>query len=319
MIPGPTPSKDWSTAALWLPFVMPLHATLSLILLLFPVAARCQWVPEKPLHAERTGTFQESRLTESSGVAVSRDNPGLLYTFNDSGNDPIIFITDLEGRAIAAIAVPGAKNEDWEAIALGPCGTTWCLYIGDTGDNHEHRRHAFIYRVPEPVRTGGVYTAYPTGFQAERLKIHYPDGPHDIEALLVTPRGNLILLTKGRSGPIQEFRVSAAAWTTDTSVTAESLGALPITPDRNLGRWVTDAALAPNGRDVVVRTYRELYFFTLDQSDGLTPGAPPRRCDLGDLEVQGEGVAWLDDRRLVLTSERAFLPAGTIHVVQCQY
>ena len=36
------------------------------------------------------------------------------------------------------------------------------------------------------------------------------------------------------------------------------------------------------------------------------------------LESQGEGVAWLDDERVVLTSERGVLGRGTVAVIRCR-
>ncbi len=92
------------------------------------------------LESRRTGTLRDRDLRESSGVAVSHRDPGVLWSINDSGNPATLFATDTLGRPLAAIAVTGAENVDWEAIAAGPCGTAGtCLYIADTGDNRERR------------------------------------------------------------------------------------------------------------------------------------------------------------------------------------
>lgn len=41
-------------------------------------------------------------------------------------------------------------------------------------------------------------------------------------------------------------------------------------------------------------------------------------CNVVGLEPQGEGITWLDDRRLLLTSEApAGTRAGPIHIVTC--
>ncbi|HTM01225.1 MAG TPA: hypothetical protein VL503_08890, partial [Candidatus Omnitrophota bacterium] len=67
---------------------------------------------------------------------------------------------------------------------------------------------------------------------------------------------------------------------------------------------------------VAVRTYREIYFLRL--ADGrLVPEDPPRACDTFGLQIQGEGVDWLDQHSLVLTSESAFLQGGTVAVITC--
>ena len=76
-------------------------------------------------------------------------------------------------------------------------------------------------------------------------------------------------MTKGRTGGIIHFRVPAAAWEARDTVTATRVQLLPIIPDQSAGRWVTDAALSPDGTRVAIRTYTELYLF---------PALPGGRC-----------------------------------------
>ncbi|MGH7704049.1 MAG: hypothetical protein ACREMO_13215 [Gemmatimonadales bacterium] len=281
-----------------------------------PLAAQTSWTFVRPERSSPPVFFQDTALSESSAVVVSRTQPGVLWTLNDSGNDPLLFAVDSLGRTLATFRVRGAVNEDWESLDTGPCGTTRCLYIGDTGDNQERRAWVVVYRVAEPAVRAGSAREGDTD-PAERLQVRYPDGPHDVEAMLVTRAGNLLLITKGRSGSILLFRVPASAWAGAGVVTAEALGRLSIIPDL-IGRQVTDAALAPDNRTVAIRTYREIFFFLRTKDDRLKATRPPVACDISGLEPQGEGVDWLDDRRLVLTSERSSAPAGSIHVVQCR-
>ena len=246
-------------------------------------------------------------------MAVSRTQPGVLWTFNDSGNDPILFATDTLGRDLGSFRVTGAGNEDWEAIRLGPCGRRRCLFIGDIGDNTDSRRDVVIYRVLEP-RAPRRATRSATE-RAVALHVRYPDGAHDAESLLVTGTGDVLILTKGGSA-VRLYRIRASAWRTAGTVTAESLGATPIVPERASFRLVTDAALAPDGVRVAVRTYREIFFLRLI-GGRLVPGDPPRACDTFGLQLQGEGVDWLDQHTLVLTSEKAFIQSGTVAVITC--
>ena len=121
---------------------------------------------------------------------------------------------------------------------------------------------------------------------------------------------------KGFSSPVRLYRVPAEAWSRGR-VVADSVGALPIDSGSGLGQLVTDAALAPNGLDVAVRTYLDIYFFRLGDDGRLQPAPDHRSCSVAGLESQGEGVAWLDDSTLVLTSERGYGPVGTISVARC--
>jgi hypothetical protein len=267
------------------------------------------WEMRHPLAPRHTGTFRNRRLNESSGVAASRRQSGILWTHNDSGDGAWLFATDTLGTDLGAFTVRGAENHDWEAIALGPCGSRSCLYMADTGDNGENRREVRIYRVPEPILPARSQTD-----PAEVLELRYPDGARDVEATLVAGDGTLILVSKGRHGPARAYRVPASAWTKHGTVMAHELGPLPLETG-GLGNYVTDAALSPAGDRVVIRTYLAVYLFTLTKQGALIPTGVA--CDTAGLQLQGEGVSWLDDRELVLTSEGGFGGQGTIVVMAC--
>jgi hypothetical protein len=259
--------------------------------------------------------FQDRRIGESSGVIASRKHPGLLWTINDSGGDPVLFLTDTTGASLGAFTVSAATNVDWETLGRGACGEGECLFIGDTGDNGERRRSVTLYRVPEPSPLSPPRDAMVAGTLA--VQVEYPDRPHDVEALYVEPGGDVVLVTKGRRSGILTFRVPSRSWTTGGAVRAERLDSLPIEASLPLGRAVTDAAISPDGRTVVVRTYRELWFFSRAADGHLTldPGRPV--CDVTGLQRQGEAVDWWGGDWLVLTSERGSARAGTIVLVQC--
>ena len=286
-----------------------------------PGARQTRWRYEQPIANPRTIPFANRLLTESSGVAVSRSQPGVLWTLNDSGNDPLLFATDTLGRDRGTFRVTGARNEDWEAIRVARCGARSSVYIGDIGDNVEGRHDIVIYRVPEPTvpaaggsRPGDRPATRPTT-RATALRVRYPDGPHDAESLIVTPAGDLLLLTKsGRA--IRLYRVPASAWGAGRTAVADSLGVIPIVPETASFRLVTDAALAPDGLRVAVRTYREIFFLRL-RNGHLQPDDPPRACDTFGIQLQGEGVDWLDRHTLVLTSESAFIQRGSVAVISC--
>src|SRR3954465_5904713 len=60
-------------------------------------------------------------LRESSALAMSASRPGVLYTINDSGNEPILFALDTTGSDRGAWRVKKSTNVDWEALAIGAC------------------------------------------------------------------------------------------------------------------------------------------------------------------------------------------------------
>ncbi|HSE53185.1 MAG TPA: hypothetical protein VLB00_13410 [Gemmatimonadales bacterium] len=269
---------------------------------------------QRPTFGGPPQPFQDRRIRESSGVIASRKHPGLLWTMNDSGGDPVLFLTDTSGASLGAFTVSAATNIDWETLGRGRCGEAECLFIGDTGDNSERRRSVTVYRIPEPAPLNPPRDAVVDG--AGAVRVEYPDGPHDVEALYVEPDGSVVLVTKGRSRGILTFRVPARAWT-GGSARAERLDSLPIAASLPMGRAVTDAAISPDGRKVVVRTYRELWFFTRENDGHLTLDPARPVCDVTGLQRQGEAVDWWDGDRLVLTSERGTARDGTILLIQC--
>ncbi len=269
-----------------------------------------------PVVAVRTGGVRAAGLLESSGVAVSRHAPGILWSHNDSGDGPFLYAIDSTGRRHAKFRVTGARAVDWEDLALAACPPgTWpervCLFVADIGDNDERRPHVVLYAVPEPaVVTGpGIRQTEP----ARALRVRYADGPRDAEALVADPQGRLFIVTKGRSGPILRYAIPAALWGAD-STTVITADTLPIRPQPLIGRWITGGAMSPDGGRVVLRTHTELYRFRVEGDQWLPDGSA---CWVGGLEPQGEAVDFLADGRLILTSERAFAADGAITIVHC--
>lgn len=267
------------------------------------------------------GTIQSPRLRESSGVAVSRTHAGVLWSHNDSGDGPFVYALDLQGRDLGAVRIPGAGAVDWEDMTLGPCppgaGAGDCLFLADVGDNLEVRPFVTVYAVPEPTPPIGPGDTTGVTAPPAALRLRFPDGSHDVEAVYVSRRDTaLSLVSKGRSGPIRVYRAPRQAWDADSIVTVERIQTLPIDPDPRAGRWVTGAAIRPDGRLVAVRTLHDVYLFAAGIAGQLSPAA--RRCPIARQEYQGEAVDFLDDTTLVLTSETGGRAAwGTIHTVRC--
>jgi hypothetical protein len=269
----------------------------------------------RPATAHRSGAFASDRVRESSGVAVSRSHPGILWTHNDSGDGPFIYATDTTGADLGALRVPGAMAIDWEDMALGPCPTTPgdCLYLADTGDNLERRPTVTLYAVPEPgPPRGPADTTRLTG-AATVLHFRYPNGPTDVEAIFVAPPpdGGVYLVSKGRNGMIRLYVLPQQSWRSDTLATAADVQSMAI--DARAGARVTGAAVSRSGTMVAVRTYGSIYRFARSGDGRLQPAGA---CDIRGLEEIGESIAFVSDSTFVLTSE-SNRRTGTIDIVRC--
>jgi len=270
----------------------------------------------RPIEVRRLAELRDPRLRETSGVAVSRAHPGVIWTLNDSGDGPYLYATDSTGAVRARFEVRGARNVDWEALTLGPCPAgPWrgqaCLYVADTGDNDEARPRVVLYAVPEPNPARADTDEATSTAVARALPLRFSDRARDAEALAALPDGTLILITKGRTGAVLRYAIPGAAWEAREFDLANP-DTVPVEPQFVTG-WVTDAAIDPAGTRAVVRTYTELYFYEIGER--WTASGPP--CRIGRIEPQGEGVAFLDSGDVLLTSEGLRGRPGVFTVVRC--
>ena len=97
-----------------------------------------------------SGPAMVPEIPETSGLAVSRQHPGLLWTHNDSGSAAVLFALDTAGTLRGRVRIP-IRTRDWEDVSAARCPSGDCLYIADIGDNRRTRRQVQIYRVPEPA------------------------------------------------------------------------------------------------------------------------------------------------------------------------
>lgn len=270
-------------------------------------------------------------INESSGVAVSRRQAGVLWTHNDSGSRPWLFAVSTNGEDLAQLLIEDADLVDWEDMALGPCPGELstgvpqdCLYIADTGNNMRNRKTMSIYVLPEPPidpsREPGT-SGRVSG--ARRYDFTFPEEAYDVEAMALAPDGSIYLVTKDRSDYAKVFqiilddRMSPAPQSMSArAATAVHVQDLSITPMRNFGRLVTGAAFSPDGSTLAVRTYTELFFYRLDGDGSLHLKGPS--CLYGFIQLAGEAVDWLDDGSLILTSEALSGKPGTIVEIRCQ-
>ncbi|MFD4689146.1 WD40 repeat domain-containing protein [Streptomyces sp. NPDC058463] len=189
--------------------------------------------------ADQTFTIEDSRITESSGLAASRAHPGIYWTHNDSEDGPYVYAVDSRtGKTVARITMQGVgAPRDVEAISLGPDGN---LYVGDIGDNLDGSwDHVWIYRFPEPKRLADATV------RATQFDVKYADGARNAEALMVHPKtGRVYIASKNEDGG--GLYEGPAKLSTGGANVFRRVGEVP---------WVTDGAFSPDGRELVLRSY----------------------------------------------------------------
>ena len=255
-------------------------------------------------------TIKEKSISESSGLAASRSTPGAYWTHNDSADSPFIYAFDTRGDSLGIFRVTGAQARDWEDIAAGPGpqANKSYLYIGDIGDNNEVRDEVVVYRVAEPkltAATSKLTKASPGATEpAEAIRLKYPDGKHDAEALLVHPTtGNIYIVNKV---PIANPVVyeAMAPFTTGKLVTMRRIGEIHV--PSIFGGVITGGSISPDGRRVALCDYFQGYEIVLPANSRDFNDIWKQRMtgfDLGKRE-QGESITYrLDGNALLATSE----------------
>lgn len=291
--------------------------SLSLLLVLWAAALGAQSVD-----IELVGELPPV-LRESSGVAVSRMNVDVLWTHNDSDNEPVLYAIDITGAILGQFMVENATVRDWEDVSVGPCPldvSSDCIYVADTGDNLRRRSEYSVYIVTEPrlseIQHGG--TVVPI-VASHRLDFLYPDASHDTEGLAVTSKGDIYLATKGWDGTARLFvipgQAAKQAVTGGERITPGAVEGIAIETGGVLPMLITGAALSPSGRLLVLRSYVGLHFYR--RNDAGVFEQKGSTCVIGYREPQGEAVDFIDESTLVLTSESLHGRPGTIYRVRC--
>lgn len=270
--------------------------------------------------AETVANLQDTSIKESSGLAASRSTPGLYWTHNDSGDGPFIYAFDERGRRRGVWRVRGATARDWEDIATGPGPerNRSYLYIGDIGDNSGRRSEIVVYRVPEPKITPADANSSKTKpmltDMAESIRLRYPDGQYDAEALLVHPvTGTIYVATKTMLGNPVIYQASASEGGDEVS-TLSRVGELKV--PSWFGGMITGGAISPDGRRVALCDYKQAYEIVLpnrEQFDSIWKQSLTT-IELGNRK-QGEAITYrLDGKALLATSEG--LPTPLVQVVR---
>lgn len=259
--------------------------------------------------------FDRTAIPESSALQASRNQPGVFWTLNDSGNPAAIYALARDGRLLGSFEIDGAKNSDWEAMALDDQGR---LYIGDVGNNLNRRRDLEVLVVAEPeVDLEGDARVGPPPEPLEilqRLPFHYrsqvqpPDGrirDFDCEALFWA-RGELYLLTKERSsGGTVLYRFDQGA----TRPFIARVGRFDFAKLAGPGGMTTTGADASfDGSTLAVLGYRAVFLFERPaEGDDYLSAAPIKTIRLDQAVTrQAEGIAW-DGEDLLISNEQGEL------------
>ena len=240
---------------------------------------------------------------EPSGIIRGRADDRWFWLLNDSGNRPRLYAVDAAGRDAPppdvgepGVLVEGVANVDWEELAALPGGR---LLVCDTGNNDNARRDLNLIEVPEPdpaARSVAPLARYLVAFADQTEFPPTLRGRNfDCEAVYAVGR-SVRLLTKHRGdalarvyelGPLAEGRVNVAR------------------PVRTVdfGGMVTAADASPDGRRLLVLTYRTLWLLERGEPGDFFDGSA-RVSRANFVAGQAEAVCFETPETALIAEER---------------
>ena len=279
-----------------------------------------------PKTFEALGRFEDSEITESSGVVKARPAAdgtasNSIWTFNDSGGRALLYRVSIKadatkGRTEATLKLTGAKNRDWETMCSFTIGEERFLAVGDVGDNMFWQKSYEIYVVPEPsvtpkISKKGKLKLKELKSKADKIQFKYDDGSHNCEAM-------------SYNSDDDTFWFVEKVYVDDKRKTAPGIYVLPnpMTADesekkkkpKNVARRIADfpvrnvtgMAFSTNNRRLVIRNYFGAWLYekaegktwqeTVVETKAKTIALP--------LQSQGEAICFgADGQSLLVTSE----------------
>lgn len=237
---------------------------------------------------EKVATVNNKEIDEASGLVMSRNNPNTIWTHNDSGDEPRIFLISNKGKYLATYFVEGATNIDWEDISIANDNGINYLYVGDIGDNASESEVKSIYKFPEPTIDSTKIPIESSISNAKTIRFKYPDGHRDAECLMVDPITKDIIIISKREENVGIYLAPYPQSFTEV-ITLAKVGSL-------LFSGVVGGDISPDGKEILLKTYKKVLYWKkadnetiIERITNLFENLPYKG------EPQGEAIAWDTD------------------------
>ena len=261
--------------------------------------------------ASQVGQLDRATINEASGLTASRMMRGKFIWSNDSSGASALFATGANGRLERTVRLNGFANEDYEALATGPCPSNSaesCLFLGDIGDGIGWRSNFKIGIFKE--RDFWANTA----ISPEKvIQFSYPGGANNAEAMVVTNDGYIIIFTK-TEGSTQLFAIHSVTGMMNRIGQVNLSGI--IAPSRGKQPRVTDASLSSDGEKVLILTYGDIMEIGLRTITGVNSRSWRRGVDYQILRGPGlpqqETISYVTDNSFIVSTES---PDGAVPLV----
>lgn len=241
-------------------------------------------------------TIENPVLEEMSGLAFSKNHPGIFYTHTDSGGEVAVFVLDSLGNEVGKITLEGAENRDWEDIAIGPGpGGKSYVYVAEIGDNLGVHQSVRILRFQEPEKLLKEISLNP-----EVLTFTYPGGARDAESFFVDPISTDLYVVSKRDAQNTVFRLKSDDFG-KKDVVALELIKLSFTS-------ATAADISQDGSRILIKSYFKVYYWERKKGQSIAEALSQTPQELPYVpEPQGEAIGFQSDGKAYYTiSEKRF-------------
>jgi len=245
------------------------------------------------------GRIAHPRITESSGIVVSRKDPAVFWTHNDGGGKrQVLYAMTRTGEPLGEFRVTGAVLDDWEDIAIDADGH---LFFADTGNNDAKHQRIAVHQVNEPdlkSNSNGLVAVTRT------WNLTYPNKPFDCEALVVCGKTGYLIskVFKDERAGLFRFSLTNAAATQ----VLEAIGELRIESP------VTGADLSADGKLLGIVAKNGAYVYRVDGDLSRVTKGKPFQAKFRHEHIEActfvpEGLlATAESREIYLFTDEAF-------------
>lgn len=251
------------------------------------------------------GRIDSKKIYESSGLAVSRRDPGRFWTHNDSGDKPRLYCIDRRGKYLGTCRLEKAGAVDWEDMCSYELDGHPKLLVADVGDNLVRRKSCRLYIIDEPKS--------PTkdAKHVQIVRLRYSTGAIDCEAVGVDAPSRKILFVEKRRWISCRVFMADLPGPAETELVAKPIGTIGVP-------IVTAMDISPDGRRAIVMTLGQAFEFTREGNETWQDAIArkPRKIDM-PARKQGEAICYgANGRDLYLTSELRPTPMFFVEAVQ---
>ena len=274
----------------------------------------------QPVSMERTGWLKNDDLLEASGMMASFSREGDFFLHNDEG-EPVLYAIDEAGDHLGSVEIVPARNRDWEDITSVPVEDGRWIVAGDIGDNKAKRKSIKLYFAEEPKT--GKHDRYSGRTDLKHtLRLTYPDGPRDCEAMAYDPIGKQILFLTKRDKPARMYAIDLQTALTEAVAELKFLGEIaklrpPTSTDRFHWGARTDYIsqptgfdISPDGSEAAIITYRSLYRFRRETDESWLSALQRKPAEVvGPPAPQNEAISYtVDGKAIYVTTEKQPAP-----------